>query len=262
MKVFKRITAIVLVALFAFSPLADCALTLRGFAEDAVVESPILPIIPSRPDTDLGLVYVLDDTALTAKVADFTDPQATFAVIPREVLDGEKTYTVNAIASAAFSASSTLESVVIPETVKNIEAYAFDACAKLKTVWFEGDKAAFSQISIAAGNDDLLNAELHCGACMDRVGPEFTHVYDSFSDPDCNACGKERAISEDFVAGDLDDKEGVDLDDVIYLLYHVNFSEKYPITQNVDFDASGTVDLDDVFYLLYHVNFPDRYPLN
>ncbi len=62
--------------------------------------------------------------------------------------------------------------------------------------------------------------------------------------------------------GDLDGMGGVDLDDAIYLLYYVNFSDVYPIYQSVDFDGSGTADLDDAIYLLYHVNFPSQYPLN
>ena len=262
MKIFKRITAIVLVALFAFSPMMNGGLNLLGFAVDEIIESPILPILPSDPEEDFGIVYMFDDENLVAKVIDFTDGSATSVVIPGEVKDGTKTYVVNEIAGAAFSAASELKDVVIPESVKKIEIFAFDACAKLENVWFEGDKAAFAQISIAEGNDDLTSAEIHYGACMDSTGPDFVHVYDDHRDADCNVCGKERAVDEDFVSGDLDGNEGVTVEDAIYLLYHVNFPGKYPVTQDVDYDKSGAVDLDDVFYLLYHVNFPDRYPLN
>lgn len=262
MKIFKRITAIVLVALFAFSPLMGGALNLFGFAVDDMIESPILPIVPSDPEEDLGIVYMFDDEELTAKVIDFTDAAATFVVIPKEVKDGEKTYVVNIIAGAAFSAASELVNVVIPETVKTIETYAFDACAKLENVWFEGDKATFTQINIADGNDDLINAQIHFGACMESAGPAFVHVYDDHKDAECNACGKARAVGDDFVYGDLDKDEEITVEDAIYLLYHVNFSGKYPVTQDVDYDKSGEVDLEDVFYLLYHLNFPERYPLN
>lgn len=262
MKICKRMAAMALTALFAFSLLAGGALGVPGFAADEMIESPILPIIPSDPETELGFVYSFNREKLTAKIVDFTDPLATFAAIPEKVRDGEKTYTVDTVATAAFSALSALESVAIPATVKTVEAYAFDACPKLASVWYEGNKAAFEQISVAQGNDDLLNAQIYYDACMDAAGPEFTHVYDGYSDPDCNACGKERATGGDFALGDLDGKEGVDTDDAIYLLYHVNFPGKYPVTQNVDYDGSGEIDLEDVFYLLYHVNFPERYPLS
>ena len=183
-------------------------------------------------------------------------------MVPAVVEDGGKTYTVTAIAGAAFSAQTTLQVLVLPEAIKAIESYAFDSCANLQRVWFAGDKAAFEQISIADGNDDFLNAEIHYDACMASEGPEYTHVYDSYNDPECNTCGETREIEEDYVAGDLDEKEGVELDDAIYLLYPVNFPAMFPVTQNVDFDGSGVVDLADVFYLLYHINFPSRYPLN
>lgn len=262
MKVFKRITAIVLVALFAFSPLTGGTLNLFGSAVDDIIESPILPIVPSDPEEELGLVYMFDDEKLTAKVIDFTDAAATSAVIPGEVKDGEKTYAVDTVGGAAFSAASQLRNVVIPETVETIEAFAFDACAKLENVWFEGDQDAFSRISIADGNDDLINARIYYGACMESTGPDFVHVYDDHKDAVCNVCGKARATGDDFISGDLDHDEEVTVEDAIYLLYHVNFSGKYPVTQDVDYDKSGKVDLEDVFYLLYSLNFPDRYPLN
>ncbi len=61
--------------------------------------------------------------------------------------------------------------------------------------------------------------------------------------------------------GDLDGVGGKELGDAIYLLYHLNFPENYPIYQSVDYDKNGTVDLDDAIYMLYHLNFPDKYPL-
>ena len=262
MKMFKRIISFIMVAFFAFSPIAGGGLELSGFAADDILESPILPIVPADPEAKIGLSYIFDDTMLTAKVIDFNDDQATAVVIPSVVEDGGKSYTVTAIAGAAFSAEINLQTLVLPETVKTIEAYAFDSCTNLQIVWFAGDKAAFELLSVAAGNEAFLNAEVYYDACMDSEGPEFTHVYDSYNDPECNTCGEKREIEEAYVPGDLDEKEGVDLEDAVYLLYHVNFPGKYPVTQNADFDGSGVVDLDDVFYLLYHINFPSRYPLS
>ncbi len=63
------------------------------------------------------------------------------------------------------------------------------------------------------------------------------------------------------IRGDVDDNGKVDLDDAIYLLYHVNFPDVYKVNQTTDFDSSGASDLDDAIYLLYHVNFPTVYPL-
>lgn len=65
-----------------------------------------------------------------------------------------------------------------------------------------------------------------------------------------------------FALGDVDGVDGVSLNDAIYLLYHVNFKDTYPVNQPVDFDGNGKEDLDDAIYLLYHVNFKDTYPLH
>ena len=82
------------------------------------------------------------------------------------------------------------------------------------------------------------------------------HVFDGEEDVACDVCGFTK-----YIRGDVDNNKTVDLDDAIYLLYHVNFSDTYPINQSCDFDGNGTADLDDAIYLLYHVNFPDTYPL-
>ncbi len=65
-----------------------------------------------------------------------------------------------------------------------------------------------------------------------------------------------------FIPGDVDNSGVVDLDDAIYLLYHVNFPANYLVNQPIDFDGSNEEDLDDAIYLLYHVNFPHSYPLH
>lgn len=103
--------------------------------------------------------------------------------------------------------------------------------------------------------DNACDAE--CNVCGEtRQVPE--HVYDSPEDPDCNVCGYERPP---YLPGDTDGDGDVDLDDAIYLLFHVNFQASYPVNQPVDFDNSGEVDLDDAIYLLFHVNFKESYPL-
>lgn len=64
------------------------------------------------------------------------------------------------------------------------------------------------------------------------------------------------------ISGDTDNDGDVDVDDAIYLLYHVLFGDGYPISQDCDFDGSGDADVDDAIYLLYHVLFGEGYPLN
>lgn len=65
------------------------------------------------------------------------------------------------------------------------------------------------------------------------------------------------------VMADVDQSGTTDSDDAIYLLFHVNFPDAYPLptTSVADVDRSGTADSDDAIYLLFHANFPDVYPL-
>lgn len=261
MRFTKKTTAVFLAFLFAFAPLSGGVFSQAAFAEDDFIESPILPIIPSGSEDERGIVYALDDETATAAVIDFTDLEAESVLIPERVTFDGKDYAVKTVASAAFSASAFLVSVAIPATVESVEAYAFDACTSLVDVWYEGDAAAFDQIRIAQGNEAFTSAKVHCGACMSAQGPDYVHTYDSHTDAVCNACGESRSTDENFVAGDLDSVEGVDVEDAIYLLFHVNFGDRYAVNQDVDYDRSGVIDMDDVFYLLYHVNFPERYPL-
>ncbi len=76
----------------------------------------------------------------------------------------------------------------------------------------------------------------------------------------CKICNKDVSIK----AGDVDEKDGVDASDAIYLLYSVFFGQdRYPLNQACDFDENGQIEVEDAIYLLYHVFFGNtRYPLS
>ena len=61
--------------------------------------------------------------------------------------------------------------------------------------------------------------------------------------------------------GDMNGDAVVNKDDAIYLLRHVVFPDKYPVTIEADINADNAVNKDDANYLLRHVVFPDKYPL-
>lgn len=117
------------------------------------------------------------------------------------------------------------------------------------------------------GNVDETSREAHkhdnacdkiCNVCgEEREVPD--HVYDDADDLICNECGHERPP---YIPGDVDNDGDVDMDDAIYLLFHVNFPASYSINQPANFDGLGEVDMDDAIYLLFHVNFPASYPLH
>ena len=63
------------------------------------------------------------------------------------------------------------------------------------------------------------------------------------------------------IPGDLDEVNGVNEDDAIYLLKHLLMPENFAVNQGVDYDKSGAVDEYDVIYLLQHVLMPKHFPL-
>ena len=64
-----------------------------------------------------------------------------------------------------------------------------------------------------------------------------------------------------YIPGDIDLNKQVDRDDVIRLLWHISFPDKFPVDTPADFNADGKVNRDDVMQLLWHVSFPDKFPL-
>ena len=64
-----------------------------------------------------------------------------------------------------------------------------------------------------------------------------------------------------YIPGDINVDKKVNRDDVIKLLWHINFPTEHPITVPADYTADGKVSRDDVIKLLWHVNFPNEYPL-
>ena len=100
-----------------------------------------------------------------------------------------------------------------------------------------------------------------CDASCNTCGATRTppHLYSDSSDADCNLCGADRPAR---LPGDLDGNGLLEISDAIYLLFHVNFEEDYPVNQAVDYDGNGQIEIADAIYLLFHVNFEDDYPLH
>ena len=63
------------------------------------------------------------------------------------------------------------------------------------------------------------------------------------------------------IPGDIDKNLKVDRDDVMSLLRHITFPDRFPIEVPADFNGDKKVDRDDVMGLLRHITFPDRFPL-
>ena len=64
-----------------------------------------------------------------------------------------------------------------------------------------------------------------------------------------------------YIPGDVNEDRLVDRDDVMQLLWHISFPDRFPISVPADFKEDGQVNRDDVMQLLWHVAFPDKFPL-
>lgn len=73
--------------------------------------------------------------------------------------------------------------------------------------------------------------------------------------------GADEGTDEPIKTADINGNGAIDKDDAIYLLRHVVYPTKYPVTVDADINGTGKVDKDDAIYLLRHVVYPDKYPL-
>ena len=64
-----------------------------------------------------------------------------------------------------------------------------------------------------------------------------------------------------YIPGDIDLNKTVNRDDVMALLWHITFPDRFSIETPADFTGDGATNRDDVMQLLWHITFPERFPL-
>lgn len=173
---------------------------------------------------------------------------------------------ITSIGSGAFSGCSNLATLSVSKSVTTIGANAFSSCNRLSEIWYEGTSSSKQSITIDSSNTALSSATWHyvdspcdafCNECTaKRTAP---HHYDNQEDTLCNLCGYERVS---YLTGDINNNKFIDMEDAIYLLFHINFPASYSVNQPVDFDGNGKQETEDAIYLLFHINFPASYPLS
>ena len=201
---------------------------------------------------------------------------------------------ITTIGMDAFANYTALSQVSLPRSLEFISFDAFENCTMLQTVAYGGYPTDKAKLSIASGNDALLQATWTYAECP-------AHQYEAVCSPVCTICGAERITqhtpgswqsnddfhsrdcalcgtpleteAHDFVdgicnvcahqkrSGDFTQDGQVNNEDVIYLLWHTMFPKDYPLISRGDFTRDGQVNNEDVIYLLWHTMFPDGYPL-
>ena len=145
-----------------------------------------------------GLTYeVIDQTAKTVEVINFTNELPNTATIPATVSYEGENYTVTAIASAAFYQNETITEITISEGITSIGNSTFRRCYALTTVNIPasltnmGDYTfdactALTQINVASGNTAycsengiLFNKEKTTLICYPAGKPETDYTIPS-----------------------------------------------------------------------------------
>ncbi|MBQ8922282.1 MAG: leucine-rich repeat protein [Oscillospiraceae bacterium] len=125
---------------------------------------------------------------------------------------------VTVLPESAFYYSENLQSVTLPATITEIGENAFGACSALTDVWFAGTRAEWDAITIAEGNDALLNAEIH--------------------------------TADDSVIGDVNQDGAADQADAALLqAYLLTEETALPAAEAADLNADGVLDARDLTLL-------------
>ncbi len=79
----------------------------------------------------------------------------------KEVIFAEGIERIPSYICASESQKSCVSSVVIPNSIKEIDTYAFCNCNNLADIYYQGNEKEWAIISINSGNDSISNAIIH-----------------------------------------------------------------------------------------------------
>ena len=106
--------------------------------------------------------YRLDEDNLTAEVMENEGYEGDI-IIPETVVSNGATYRVTSIRQHAFDCCSSLTSIVLPNSLKSIEWWAFCRCESLTTITFRGTIAQWNKIKLRENWKDKVPATVvHC----------------------------------------------------------------------------------------------------
>lgn len=92
------------------------------------------------------------------------------------------------ISGATFNGCIRLQRVVIPSTIISVGGYAFGGCSALRYVFFGGDEAAWSNITVGGNNTALTNSYIHYNSTGEHT---YSDEWTVDSEPTCTQTGIE-----------------------------------------------------------------------
>ena len=133
---------------------------------------------------------------------------------------------VTSIRNDAFAYCTSLKTVILPRSVTEIDIRAFQNCGAITDVYYAGPETQWTAVSVISGNDDLLNAALHCNAAV--IGGEVLDL----SCLDVDGDGKRNGM------------------DIVALMKAIAGLESDAVENRLDVNADGRRDILDVIRLV------------
>ena len=132
--------------------------------------------------------------------------------------------------------------------------YSTGECDHNWSDWTKDNEQTHSRSCSACGESETRSHSYNGGV----LSPDEKNII--FTCSDCEHT-KQIEVST-MIPGDFNGDGSVNNADVIHLLWHTLFPDKYVVATNADFVNDGSVNNDDVIYLLWHTLFPENYPLH
>ena len=152
-------------SLFKFFVINEDALTARVYSIEnsfEILEDRL--VVPYECEID-GKIYTVTelDLYLYANVNSWILPNTLKSVKIRDCNLKEINIPegVEVIADRGFSSNFNIKTISLPSSLKSIEFSAFVDATTLTDVYYKGTKSQWDAITIAEGNDNLLNATIH-----------------------------------------------------------------------------------------------------
>ncbi len=126
-------------------------------------------------DSPTGEVSMLSELRISNSLTEIPDYAFSKTVIKRAVI-GNSVVKIN---YSSFFGCASLESLVIPVSVKHIASYSFYKCDSLQTVYYEGTEDQWRGVFVGKNGNDIHNAQIYFySPAKPSVDGQYWHYVD------------------------------------------------------------------------------------